>query len=36
MDNKRIFDTNVQKLKYDVLKAIIRNEYEHCSPSASF
>ena len=30
MDNKRIFDTNVQKLKYDVLKAIIRNEYEHC------
>ena len=30
MDNKRIFDTAVQKLKYDVLKAIIRNEYEHC------
>ncbi len=29
-DNKRIFDTAVQKLKYDVLKAIIRNEYEHC------
>ena len=29
-DNKRIFDTSVQKLKYDVLKAIIRNEYEHC------
>ena len=29
-DNKRIFDTAVQKLKYDVLKAVIRNEYEHC------
>ena len=29
-DNKRLFDTAVQKLKYDVLKAIIRNEYEHC------
>ena len=29
-ENKRIFDTAVQKLKYDVLKAIIRNEYEHC------
>ena len=28
-DNKRIFDTAVQKLKYDVLKAIISNEYEH-------
>ena len=30
MDNKRLFDTAVQKLKYDVLKALIRNEYEHC------
>ncbi len=29
-ESKRIFDTAVQKLKYDVLKAIIRNEYEHC------
>ena len=29
-DNKRLFDTAVQKLKYDVLKAVIRNEYEHC------
>ena len=30
MAEKRIFDTSVQKLKYDVLKAVIRNEYEHC------
>ena len=30
MTDKRIFDTAVQKLKYDVLKAVIRNEYEHC------
>ena len=29
-ESNRIFDTAVQKLKYDVLKAIIRNEYEHC------
>ena len=26
----RIFDTSVQKLKYLVLKALIKNEYEHC------
>ncbi|MDR1905672.1 MAG: monomeric [FeFe] hydrogenase, partial [Clostridiales bacterium] len=25
----RIFDTNVQKLKYEVLKALIKNAYEH-------
>ena len=29
-DNQRLFDTAVQKLKYEVLKALIRNEYEHC------
>ena len=30
MAEKRIFDTAVQKLKYEVLKEVIRNEYEHC------
>lgn len=25
----RIFDTNVQQIKYEVLKALIRNAYEN-------